>query len=151
MARLAAHGLSVDRPAGWDVAIYRRSPTEGATTHPVLHAANFPLPKRRGDFGIGAVERMGPGNVFVVLFEYEPAAAGTPLFADVGRPRPRPGHFHPRALQRTLPGQAGAQWFFTEAGRPFSLYVVLGSYARRQTLVPMAERIVTGLRIEGAA
>ena len=150
MATLRAHGLAVERPAGWDVAIYRRAPADGATTHPVVHAANFALPKRRGDFGIGAVERMGPGNVFVVLFEYEPAAAGTPLFADAGRPRPQPGDFHPRALQRTLPGQAGAQWFFTEARRPFSLYTVLGSYARRHALVPQVRQIVAGFRIEGA-
>ena len=34
-------------------------------------------------------------------------------------------------LRRGLPGQSGTQWFFTEAGRPFSFYAVLGSHALR--------------------
>lgn len=144
---VAAHGLLVEQHPGWDVHIYRRTADDGSITFPVMHAANFALPRARGDFGVGAVERMGSGHLLVVLFEFEPEAAGTPLFARRGRPRPRPADFHPRALQRTLPGQAGAQWFFTEAGRPFSLYVVLGSWRHRDQLVDRLRPVLAGVRV----
>ena len=39
-------------------------------------------------------------------------------------------------LRRGIPGQSGTQWFFTESGRPFSFYAVLGSHAQRPALVP---------------
>jgi hypothetical protein len=149
VASVVAHGLRVEQHPGWDVHIYRRATDDGSAPYPVVHAGNFPLPRRRGDFGVGAVERMGPDHVLVVLFEYEPAAVGTPLFARQGRPRPKPGDFHPRALQRTLPGQAGAQWFFTEGGRPFSLYVVLGSWRRRETLVEQVRSVLDGMQVAG--
>lgn len=151
MASLQAHGLRVEHRPGWDVQIYRRAPQDGSTAYPVMHAGNFPLPRRRGDFGVGAVERMGFGHVLVVLFEYEPAAGETPMFARTGFPKPRPADFQARALQRTLPGQAGAQWFFTEHRRPFSLYVVLGSDRRRATLVPLANQLLGGLSVSRSA
>ena len=94
----------------------------------MLHAGNFALPERRGDFGGGAVERMGPTNVLVVLFEYDQASARTPLFARIDRPQPVPSDFAPNQLQRIIPGQSGAQYFYSEAGRAFCLYVVLGSH-----------------------
>lgn len=147
MPPLTAHGLAVRPPTGWDVHIYRRAPLDGSVAYPVVHAANFALPRARGDFGMGAVELMGSEHVLVVLFEYEPAAAGTPLFARTGRPRIRPADFHPRALQRTLPGQAGAQWFFTEGGRPFTLYVVLGSSRNRTALAARAAALLDGITV----
>jgi hypothetical protein len=147
MTALRAHGLSLSLLPGWDLQIYRRSPQDGSVAYPVLHAANFPLPRTRGDFGIGAVEHMRSHHVLVVVFEYEPQAASTALFAREGRPRPRPADFHPKALQRTLPGQGGAQWFFTESARPFSLYVVLGSFRQRASLVPMVRSLLDDLVI----
>src|SRR5579875_1629284 len=147
MVSVAAHGLLVEQLPGWDVHIYRRTADDGSVTYPVVHAGNFALPRARGDFGVGAVERMGSRHLLVVLFEFEPEAAGTPLFARRGWPRPRPADFHPWALQRTLPGQAGAQWFFTEAGRPFSLYVVLGGYRHRDELVPQVRTLLAGMRV----
>src|SRR5437588_613125 len=44
MPVLAAAGLTVAVPRGWEARIYRRVPDGGTTTHTVLHAANFPLP-----------------------------------------------------------------------------------------------------------
>src|SRR5581483_5686055 len=76
-------------------------------------------------------------DIFAVIFEYGPESAGRALFARAGMPRAlAPSDFRPYALRRGLPGQAGSQWFFTEAGRPFTLYVVLGSHSRRTELVP---------------
>jgi len=147
--RLAHRGLGVDLPSGWDARIFRRQDEDpAATTHAVLHAGNFALPDDRGDFGSGAVERMGPGHVLVVLAEHHPDAARTPLFANPGMPRRlTPSMFSPHQLQRTISGQAGTQVFFHEAGRAFCLYVVLGSHLRRTTLVPVVNELLRALEI----
>ena len=63
---------------------------------------------------------MGSDKVFLSLIEFDPKEAATPLF---DRPRPTritAGEFGPNQLQRGLPGQAGAQFFFRERGRAFS-------------------------------
>ena len=139
MTVVSAYGLSFDVPAGWDARVYRRPPTPPETTHPILHAGNFPLPAGRGDYGSGAVERMGPGHVFLALLEFHPGAGDSRLFSMSRRPVVLdPGAFRPAALQRSLPGQAGTQTFFSEAGRAFCLYVVLGGWAQRARVVPLA-------------
>jgi hypothetical protein len=125
--RLAAYGISLELPRGWDGRIYRRT---GAS--PTLHAANFHLPEDDADFGSGATARMPPGGIFIALKEY---AAGPHLRPGVGlyasRALPLPlqrRYFHARALQVQRPGQAGFQHFFTATGRrPFCLYAVLRS------------------------
>lgn len=151
MSTLRAHGLTVAAPTGWDVRIYRRNTSDGSEPYPVVHAANFPLPRHRGDFGIGAVERMSARHALVVLFEYEPAAAHTPLFRSTARPSPKAGDFHPDQLQRTRPGQSGAQWFFTEHDRPFCLYVVMGGHAHRGRLLPAVRELVDRVVIDRVA
>lgn len=154
MTRLDLDGerISVDVPAGWDVLVARpmQSSDDGqSASNPVLHAANFPLPARRGDFGSGAVELMGPDDVFVSLFEYSPDSVGQPLFAAEGVPRRLdPDLFNPNALQRAIPGQAGYQRFFTEQDRAFCVYVVLGSYANRGAVVPSVEQFLAGIDIQ---
>lgn len=146
---LRAHGLAVAMPRGWDAHIYRRPDTgDGGTSHPVLHAATIPLPRSRGDFGSGAVELLGAGDVLVVLFEYDAASAATTLFRRRGLPRPSASDFNPHGLQRTLQGQSGAQWFFNDRGRAFCLYVVLGSHANRARLVPKVHDLLAALTID---
>jgi hypothetical protein len=54
-------------------------------------------------------------------------------------------------LRRGIPGQSGTQWFFTEAGRPFSFYAVLGSHAQRPALVPHVNTLLTALTLSPAA
>ena len=54
-------------------------------------------------------------------------------------------------LQRTLRGQAGVQRFFHEAGRAFCLYVVLGSFARRQEMVGAVNEVLASLAVGGSA
>ena len=141
--RLAAHGIELNLPAGWEGRVWRRQAAQ-----PVVHAANFPLPAADGDFGTGAVEGMPATGVLVVLVEYEPQLAGTSLFAAAGPPGSlRAADFSPRTLLRSLPGQAGLQRFFTASGRPFCLYVVIGSAARSGPLAATATRILAGLRL----
>jgi hypothetical protein len=161
VADLRGHDLRATLPAGWDGRITVRHDgapealhAEGgpvmftARPRPVVHLANFALPEERADFGGGAVELMGDRDVLVVLFEYEPDATQTPLFATRGMPRAlSPDEFDPSMLRRGIAGQAGHQTFFQEAGRAFCLYVVLGSSARRARLVPLVNRVLAGVRI----
>jgi hypothetical protein len=142
-----AHGIAVSPPPTWDVRIYRRQPAAGEQTHAIVHAGNFGLPRRRGDYGSGAVELMKAHNLFIALFEHEPQAALTPLFSLRGFPSLRYGDFSPRALQRTFAGQSGAQYFFHERGRAFCLYVVLGSHGLRRSLVPAAARMLSTIEV----
>jgi hypothetical protein len=147
MASLNGHGLRLDLPTGWEGQVFRRSARPGAAARAVLHAANFPLPPQRGDFGSGAVDAMGPRHVLVVLFEQDPAAADMPLFR---QPLTRlgPQDFNPNGLQRALPGQAGAQRFFSHNGRAFTLYVVLGSHALRNSLAPLVNTVLAPLAVD---
>jgi len=136
MARLAAHGVAVDVPRGWEGRILRRvalNPTERSRT--VVHVASFPLPEERGDFGVGVTELMRSGDVFVSLFEYGPESVGQPMFAAQGVPHLTPDLFSPRRLQRTLSGQVGCQLFFTANNRPFCLYIVIAGRIHVRTLV----------------
>lgn len=153
MSRLEAYGLAVDPPAGWEGEIFQRpvvsagelrsvgvatapgGRTEGVPT-PVVHLANFPLPAQRGDYGGGAVELMGRGHAFVAVLAHDPAEASTPLFAHQGVPWPlRAEDFDPNQMQRTFSGQSGCQRFFQVDGRPYCLYVALGSHRMRALLV----------------
>jgi hypothetical protein len=158
-AVLAAHGLSVALPDRWEGRLYLRDdavtdddhpaaygwPAEQA--NPVLHLANFALPPARGDFGTGAVELMGEQHAFVSLFEYGPEEAGRPLFAARGFPRLTVRDFGPNQLQRRLPGQLGCQRFFTEQGRAFCLYAVLGSDRYAASLVQEVHEVLAQLRV----
>jgi hypothetical protein len=148
---LRAHGVAVDLPPGWEGSIAGNgAKTDGddATT-PVVHLCTAALPPGRGDFGSGAVEGLGDDDAFVALVEYGADCAGTAVFAAQGLPRRlRTRAFNRRALQRTIDGQCGLQVFFTEAGRPFCLYVVLG---RDHDTAPLLDRVhaaLDSIRIE---
>lgn len=150
---VSAAGIDVSVPSGWDAEIFTREPdfapqSGAAASRPVVHLGTFPLPPGRGDFGSGAVEIMNGDDLLVVLFEYGPESAGTPLFAGQGVPTVSAGDFDPNMMQRPIAGQSGAQYFFTTAGRAFCLYIVLGAHARRNELVPEINQVLGGLSIE---
>jgi hypothetical protein len=153
---LTGHGLRATMPPGWEGAIALERGSEGielaaagGVLRPVAHLATFPLPGDRGDFGSGAVELMRTEDVFVALLEYDPAEAGSALFARRGiPPRLDPRRFSAVSLQRGLPEQAGLQEFFTEAGRPFCLYVVLGDRNDAHLQVRKVEQVLAGVRID---
>jgi hypothetical protein len=148
MAQLKHLGISVQLPRGFEGTIFRRDVTPGATTYPVAHFATFARPAGTGDFGGGATAAMRPDDILVVLFEYGPESLGKALFARAGLPRQlTPDGFHPYRLRRGLTSQSGAQWFFTENRRPFTLYVVLGSHARRHALVGRVNDLLLGIDI----
>lgn len=144
MTHLAAHGVGLEVPSGWEGRILRRpafNPAEQSRA--VVHLASFPMPESRGDFGVGVTELMRSGDIFLTLFEYGPESVGTALFAALGIPRLTVGMFASRRLQRTLPGQVGCQLFFTANRRPFCLYVVV---AGRLHLGPAVTEVNTVLQ-----
>jgi hypothetical protein len=133
-ARLHGLGIDVRLPLGFEGRIFRRPESQGAHSYAVAQFATIPLPPVRavGDFGAGIVQHLGGDDVLAVLFEYGPESLGTALFARAGLPRSVDvEQFKTFRLRRGMPGQAGTQCFFTESGRPFTLYAVLGSYDRR--------------------
>lgn len=152
--RIAAHGIALHLPRGWEGRLYRRPGGD-----PVLHAASFPLPTADGDFGSGATAAMPAHGAFLALKEYRPGprlVPGVGLFASHSIPLPlAPRRFHPRALQVTRPGQGGVQHFFTAAGRPFCLYAVIAtgggtaaSAARARDRAGELTRILSTLEID---
>ena len=168
MSDIAAFGIAATLPRGWDGQIFKRPddsarcaadqpttatelpPAGNGTVQPVAHLANFPLPATRGDYGSGAVERMGPADILVCLLEFDREAVGTPLFSHRGVPRFSITDFAPQTMQRAIAGMCGAQSFFRERGRAFCAYVVLGSYRLRAPLVPPVNGVMAGVRIDPA-
>jgi len=151
MTTLFAHGIQAGLPSGFEGRIFKHQGSGIEVANAVAQFSTFALPDDVGDFGGGAVTLMGNDDIFAVLFEYGPDSVGTRLFAHQGLPRSlTTTDFQPYVLRRGLTGQSGTQWFFTEGGRPFTLYVVLGSHARRSILVPRLNRLLGGLVVESA-
>jgi hypothetical protein len=144
MPQLRAHGIEATLPGGFEGRIFVRPRTAGEIPRPVAQFSTFALPPGTGDFGGGAVGSMARGDIFAVLFEYGPESLGAKLFDLQGLPRSLvPDHFLPTVLRRGVPGQSGTQWFFTEAGRPFTFYAVLGDHTLRSALVPRVNDLLT--------
>ena len=135
-------GLAVSLPPGWQAAA-----RQNESGHLVLHAATITLPRSRGDFGSDVAQLLGPDDVFCSLFEYGRESAATVLFSSRGLPVVRPADFAVGALQRSRPGQSGAQYFFQDAGRAFCLFAVLGSHHRRVHGAAKANALVRGMAI----
>jgi hypothetical protein len=144
--RIQAHGIALELPGGWDGRIAQRP-----NALPVAHAASFALPAEDGDFAALATSSMPPDGVVVVLAEYDSAFAGTGLFAPAGPPPSlRPQDFSSLTLLRRIPGQVGTQRFFSNGGRAFCLYVVLGSERRAAALARTATAILRTLAVSPA-
>lgn len=145
---LAAHGVRIELPPGWSGRVFRRA--AGPAT---LHAGNFQLPLEDGEFGDRGTALMPSGASFLVLTEYRPGAGlepGRGLFASRRIPRSLdPTAFSAAGLAHPRAGQAGMQRFFTAAGRPFCLYVVIsGARAARPAQLGALSAVLRSLRIE---
>jgi hypothetical protein len=93
---------------------------------------------------------MGPADILVCLLEFDPEAVGTRLFSHRGVPRFGINDFAPQTMQRAVAGMCGAQSFFTQGGRAFCAYVVLGSFRLRGPLVPPVNSVLASVRIDPA-
>jgi hypothetical protein len=148
----------VQLPKGWDaqIVLHRTDPATadltGAAAPPtelaVLHAASFRLPVERGDYGSGAVEAMDGSDVLICLLEHDPADADAALFRHQGVPHLSVDDFSPQSMQRAIAGMSGSQHFFVAGGRPFCLYVVVGSHRTRGPLVRQAEAVVRTIEVD---
>jgi hypothetical protein len=144
-------GVGIELPGGWDGRIRRcEAGGEGPASRGrrgliTLHAANFPLPAEDGDYGTTATSAMPRRGVFATLIEFRPGGGlkpGAGLYAPRGVPAELgPEDFAPETMLRALPGQAGAQRFFTEAGRPFCLYAVIGGRQAREHVPRLSEAL----------
>jgi hypothetical protein len=148
--RLAAHGITIELPPGWNGRVSHR-PASGAT----LHAGDFQLVLGDGEFGDASTAAMPPGATFVALTEYLPGAdlkPGTGLFAARRIPaRLDPSAFAANRLAHPRRGQTGWQHFFTAEQRPFCLYVVVAaSGPLRRRRLAVLDRVLASLRIAGA-
>ena len=114
---------------------------------PVVHAANVALPATDGDFATRAAEALPADGVVVVLVDYGPGDAGTPLFAAPAPTRIDPAELSPSTLLHRRPGQRGLQRFFTTAGRAMCLYVVVGSAAHASDLAAGVSRVLGTLQV----
>lgn len=154
--RIEAIGVSVDVPNGWEAEIDTGAGAPSVVgggngglltvIMPRLHAANFALPLGRGDFGSGAVERMGRGHVLVCVLEEDGAMASTKLYEREGVPRLTVDDFDPQQMQRPLAGQSGAQAFFRIGDRAFVLYIALGDHAGRALILDQINEVLSTLR-----
>lgn len=149
MQTLNRQGLEIGLPDGWDARIYRREAVDDVITRRALHAANFALPTNLGDYAVGAIEGMTPGDVLVVLLEFDPGNAGQGLFANEGLPTDlAASDFSPTAMPRAMPGRTAAQWFFSLNGRAFCLYVALGSHTERAAMIDQVNQVVATLKVD---
>jgi hypothetical protein len=151
VTRLSSSGITVDVPTGWEGSIDGgdfQQLSSGARQPTLMHVGSFPMPAGRGSFGSGATELMNTDDILIVLFEYGAESVGAPLFDHQNLPRTvAPGDFDRNSLQHAIPGQSGMQRFFTENGRAFCLYVVLGSHIDRNELVPRVNRVLATVEI----
>ena len=113
-----------------------------------MHVSTIALPTDIGDFASGAVDQLQVDDVLVILFEYEAASAPSRCSGGRACRHLTADDFSPSVLQRTIPGQAGCQFFFNEGGRAFCLYAVIGSYAQRAVLVDKVNSVLATVQIE---
>jgi len=141
---LSGYGITVDLPPGWEGLIYQRDQGD-----PTLHAGNFVLPQGDSDFATLAIAAMPASGVLLVLTQYELSNAGTGLFAHAGLPAPVPERaLRRRAFTRLQPLRLGVQRFCTVSGRPFCLYVVVGTDPDPGSLLGQANAVLSTVDVK---
>jgi hypothetical protein len=140
---MAAYGISLELPAGWEGYAFRHDGGE-----PTMHLASFRLPGSDGEFGSRATAAMPSDGLFLALTEYRVAASqlGTGIFADPPPRVLRAEQLSAQTLLRPLAGQRGQQRFFSSGGRAFCLYVVVGRDGDRR--LRAANGVLSSIEIE---
>ncbi len=128
MGVLKGHGLAIEVPANWEGRIFVPALPPPALNLPILHLTDTVLPMQRSTYAPELAAQAGSKGALVALVEFEERLADRGLYAPQGLGLPlRRDRFHTRALQVPNPLQEGHQRFFSQGGRAFSLYVVLGT------------------------
>jgi hypothetical protein len=144
---LEAHGIRLDLPAGWSGRLFERDGAVG------LHAGDYALAlEDTSTFGDESTGRIPAGSSFVAMVEYLPGGglrAGQGLFAPRRLQLPLdPTAFSSRRLAHPRPGQIGCQQFFTVAGRPLCVYIVLaGDRSTRRRQLAAVSAVLRTLRV----
>jgi hypothetical protein len=146
---LEAHGVRIELPHGWSGRVFTSSPHIAT-----LHAADFQLPLDDGEFGDRTTAEMPAVASFLALTEYRPGSGlkpGRGLFAPRCLRLPLdPLKFGANRLAHPHPGQVGTQQFFTIAGRPFCLYIVIaGTRTTRRRQLLAVDHVLGSLEISG--
>jgi hypothetical protein len=127
MGILSGHGLTIDVPPGWEGRIFTPDLAPPAVNLPILHLTDTILSMQASTYAPELAARAGPAGALVALVEFEDRLADRGLYAAQGLALPlRRDRFDPHALQLPDPFQEGHQRFFSQGGRAFCLYVVLG-------------------------
>jgi hypothetical protein len=144
---LEGDGLRIDLPAGWEGRWLRPSPQLRA-----VQAADVPIDPEDDELGERTTGALPPGSCFLSVTEYlagSGMAPGRGAFRQRGIDLPLdPTQFSPSHVAHLLPGLSATQQSFTQAGRAFSLYVVIAgerSHRRRQLLV--LDHVLRSLRV----
>ncbi len=128
MTRLSSHGIAITVPPGWEGRIFVPDLEPPAINLPILHLTDAVLTAERSSYGPELAARAGGTGILVALLEFDHTLADVGLYEPQGLDLPLTrARFHRRALQFPSQVQEGHQRFFSEGGRAFCLYVVLGT------------------------
>jgi hypothetical protein len=148
MGILKGHGLSIEVPTRWEGQIFLPSLPAPAVNLPILHLTDATLSMQRSTYAPELAARAGPSGALVALVEFEDRLADRGLYATQGLRLPlRRDRFDPRALQLPNPSQEGHQRFFSQGGRAFCLYVVLGTGPGADGRLRIVNRALATLKI----
>jgi hypothetical protein len=146
--QLSGYGITVSLPLGWNGIIYQRDPiVKDEVRRPILHGSTVDVTLDQGDFGDGLVENLASDDVFVDLVEIDPD--NELALANPGFVRRLGGDaFAGNKLRRLILGQGGYEGFFTESGRAFCMYVVIGSIANLDALLDPINILLGSVEID---
>jgi hypothetical protein len=135
--RLAAHGISIDLPPGWDGRISKRKwPLSGQA---VVYFASFTLPARDDRPASKALRAMGRDDVLVGLYE-------TPREMGVGSVKPRI-EVDARGLLSINGVYGPGDETFVAGGRAFILNSTFGRQHPSQRLIRSVNAVLASLRV----
>ena len=147
---LTGFGISIDLPSGWEGRIFKNADDEESHAFPIVHLTDFPLRVVEANFAGPMIATMDSSSSLLVLCEYGPEQAGTPLFAAGAPPNViRLGDLYSDAFfgphHHSL---LARQWFFTLGSRAFCLYVVLGTEADAIDRLDQINSILASISVE---
>jgi hypothetical protein len=148
VTRLASHGIAIDVLPGWEGRIFVPDLAPPAINLPILHLTDVVLTQERSSYAPELAARAGGSGTLVALLEFDHALANVGLYERKGLHLPLTRErFHHRALQFPSRVQEGHQRFFSEGGRAFCLYVVLGTGRGVDTRLAQVNRALASLHI----
>jgi hypothetical protein len=148
MGILSGHGLWIEVPPRWEGRIFTPTLPAPAVNLPILHLTDTVMSMERSTYAPELAARAGGGGTLVALVEFESRLADRGLYAAQGLQLPlRRDRFEARALQLPDPAQEGHQRFFSQGGRAFCLYVVLGVGRGAEARLRTVNRALATLRV----